>query len=62
MEIKLHFHKACEQIEAEWNCGGLADSPNGDPEEGFYERFAYEVFYRFLDIYYLELLASSYKK
>jgi len=60
-EIKFHFHKACQEIESEMNCSGLADSYNGDPEEGFYEYFAYKVFFKFLENYYLELLADIYK-
>lgn len=60
-EFKFHFHKACQEVESELNCAGLADSYTGDPEEGFYEDFAYKVFFRFLENYYLELLANRYK-
>ena len=33
------YHQLSEQVEREWDVGGLADGI----EDGFYERFAFEV-------------------
>ena len=51
MDLKKLFHETAEEVEESWNCGGLADTwwGNGDPGEGFYERFAWEIFLKMLD-------------
>ena len=41
---KKRFHEIAEEIEREWDVGGLADGV----ENGFYERFAFEVCKRYI--------------
>lgn len=57
-KLKKLFHNTAEEVEESWNCGGLADawwSSTNDPEEGFYERFAWEIFLKMLEKLGVEL-------
>ena len=49
-ELKKLFHETAEEVQDDWNCGGLADAfPSNDPEEGFYECFAWDIFLKMLE-------------
>ena len=49
-ELKKLFHETAIEVQDDWNCGGLADGwMGGDPEEGFYERFAWDIFLKMLE-------------
>lgn len=49
-KLKKLFNETAIEVQSDWNCGGLADAwMTGDPEEGFYERFAWEIFLKMIE-------------